>query len=395
MCESCTIYHLCGHVKITTIVQCANIVDKLLTSNLPITITHQVCEDGVNENLHVFPDICEKCKTTAVVGDFMEQPGVKLEVVQSWAHGNRKHPSPEFGARVSAGNNDVVEKQNESDGIIKLQTQKAISPIDNASISANRPTEPQSSYTMRKPDLEAGNHKRHFPGFKDAVEYALDCRTTAVLKEQLRNGVDRGAFEKARKSDEERIEEENVRKFYGKQNATLNNWAEVDTIVLAMADEVMEGRLQHVEEHIHYLLPEEVRKSRQKKDRNARWAININVIANIILVVAKGIAALKSSSLSLIASLVDSAQDLLCTATVWATNKLVSWRLSALVTNFPVGRRRLEPIGILLFSIIMVISFLQVLQESIAKLLPNGNHDIASLPPLAIASMVETVEIKV
>ena len=206
-----------------------------------------------------------------------------------------------------------------------------------------------------------------------------------------------------------KIKDKKIRKFYEKQNAALNDWAEVDTIVLAMADEVLDsmntdadhdgihervGRLQHVEEHIDALLPEDVRASRAKADRNARWAVNINVIANVILLVAKGIAAMKSSSLSLIASLVDSALDLLCTGIVWTTNRLVSWRLSALARKFPVGRRRLEPIGILVFSIIMVISFLQILQESVQKLLPNGDHSIATLPALAIASMAGTVAVK-
>lgn len=205
------------------------------------------------------------------------------------------------------------------------------------------------------------------------------------------------------------IKDKKVRKFYEKQNASLNDWAEVDTIVLAMADEVMEsmntdadhdgirereGRLQNAEERIEDLLPDDVRTRRQKAARNARWAININVIANIILLVAKGIAALKSSSLSLIASLLDSALDLLCTAIVWTTNRLVSWRLSALARKFPVGRRRLEPVGILVFSIIMVISFLQILQESVQKLLPSGDHGIATLSTIAIASMAGTVVIK-
>ena len=189
----------------------------------------------------------------------------------------------------------------------------------------------------------------------------------------------------------------------------LNDWAEVDTIVLAMSDEVLdsmntdadhdgirerEGRLQHVEEHIEALLPEDVRSQRAKADRNARWAVNINVIANVFLLAAKGVAALKSSSLSLIASLLDSALDLLCTVIVWTTNRLVSWRLSSLARRFPVGRRRLEPLGILVFSIIMVISFLQILQESVQRLLPNGDHSIATLPALAIASMAGTIAIK-
>ncbi|KAK5050814.1 hypothetical protein LTR84_003373 [Exophiala bonariae] len=260
-------------------------------------------------------------------------------------------------------------------------------------------------------DLEAGKGGRRFGGFKDAVDYVMDRETTAAFKKRLREGVRLEEFEGHRKSDEElkRIKNKKVRKFYEAQNAILNDWAEVDTIVLAMADDVMEsmntdadhdgirerdGILQGVEEHIEDLLPDEVQEQRRKAARNARLAININVIANIILLVAKGIAALKSSSLSLMASLLDSALDLLCTAIVWTTNRLVSWRLSALARKFPVGRRRLEPLGILVFSIIMVISFVQILQESVQKLLPSGDHKIASLTTVAIASMAGTVGLK-
>lgn len=52
-------------------------------------------------------------------------------------------------------------------------------------------------------DLESGHKHRRFNGFRDAVEYAMDRRITATLKEELRKGVARGEFEHARKSDEE------------------------------------------------------------------------------------------------------------------------------------------------------------------------------------------------
>ena len=42
----------------------------------------------------------------------------------------------------------------------------------------------------------------------------------------------------------------------------------------------------------------------------------------------------------------------------------------------------------------MVISFAQILQESVEKLLPKGDHSIASLPPVAIAAMGGTVLLK-
>lgn len=78
----------------------------------------------------------------------------------------------------------------------------------------------------------------------------------------------------------------------------------------------------------------------------------INVVANICLLAAKIVAAFFSSSLSLVASLVDSALDLLCTLIVWTTSNLVQWKLRPLKKRFPIGRRRLEPIGILVFSVV-------------------------------------------
>jgi cation diffusion facilitator family transporter len=192
----------------------------------------------------------------------------------------------------------------------------------------------------------------------------------------------------------------------------LNDWLEVDTIVEAMADQILDsmnpdadhdgiidrpGGIQDVGGHIEELLPEEDRENRRRAARNARWAININVIANILLLAAKGFAALSSSSLSLIASLVDSALDLLCTAIVWTTNRLVAWRLKGLERRFPVGRRRLEPLGILVFSVIMIISFVQILQESVTKLykgISGTPMEAATLPPVAIGAMAATVIIK-
>jgi len=206
-----------------------------------------------------------------------------------------------------------------------------------------------------------------------------------------------------------RLKSKKIRQYYKKQNERLDDWLEVDTVVKAMSDSVMdsmnpdadndgireqEGGVQASGGNIEELLPQDVRDRRIKDKRTARRAINVNVLANILLLVAKGFAALSSSSLSLIASLLDSALDLLCTVIVWSTNRLVSWRLETLQKNFPVGRKRLEPVGILVFSVIMVISFAQILQESVTRLLPNGDHSIANLPPAAIGAMAGTVGLK-
>lgn len=255
------------------------------------------------------------------------------------------------------------------------------------------------------------SNKPRISQFRDVGESALEDERREEIKKRLIEGVDFDSFEKLRKPAGEikALKNKKLRRFYEQQNALLNDWLEVDTVVEAMASDIFDsfnpdrdhdgiperpGALQGLHEDIEALLPEDERKSRRRGERKAKWAININVVANVCLLAAKVGAVFYSSSLSLIASLVDSALDLMCTLIVWTTNKLVQWRLRSLQRRFPVGRRRLEPLGILVFSVIMVISFLQILQESVEKLLPNGDHSIATLPNTAIFAMAATIVVK-
>ncbi|KAF1994219.1 hypothetical protein P154DRAFT_448164 [Amniculicola lignicola CBS 123094] len=270
--------------------------------------------------------------------------------------------------------------------------------------------------TYHHTDLENGNgvtnRARPRRRFHDAIEAAIEENRAREMKHKLLDSVDYKNLEQYRKSDEElkNIKNKKVRQFYEEQNLRLDDWLEVDMVVMSVADDVLDsmaprdldndgvaeerGPLGSSAENVEVFLPDDEREKRGKAVRNATWAINVNVVVNIILLAAKGFAALSTSSLSLIASLVDSALDLLCTLIIRTTNRLVAWKLMQLKRQFPVGRRRLEPLGILVFSIIMVISFLEVLQESVQKLLPSGKHDTATLPAAAIASMVATIVVK-
>lgn len=272
------------------------------------------------------------------------------------------------------------------------------------------------SYKYDHLDLENGNaqNKSLHPRlrFRDAIEATIDQNRAHQMKNLLLSSMDHEAMEKFRKKDEEikRIQNKKLRAFYREQNDRLDDWLEVDMVVTTVADDVLDsmgprdldydgvaedrGPLHTSEGNVECFLPDDERERRRKAARNAKWAININVIVNILLLAAKGVAAIYSNSLSLIASLVDSALDLLCTLIIWSTNKLVAWKLTRLKARFPVGRRRLEPIGILVFSIIMVVSFLQILKESVEKLLPSGVHKTAELPPLAMFSMIATIVVK-
>jgi hypothetical protein len=125
-------------------------------------------------------------------------------------------------------------------------------------------------------------------------------------------------------------------------------------------------------------------------DRIVQIAIYINLVANTILLAGKIAVIVLTSSLSVLASLVDAALDFLSTAIVWTTTRMIARQDSYM---YPVGRRRLEPIGVLVFSVIMVTSFFQVALECFNRL-TSGDRSIIELTLPAIVIMSTTVFIK-
>ena len=119
-------------------------------------------------------------------------------------------------------------------------------------------------------------------------------------------------------------------------------------------------------------------------------AIYVNLAANAILLAGKIAVIALTSSLSVLASLVDAALDFLSTAIVWTTTRLISRQDQY---RYPVGRRRLEPLGVLVFSVIMITSFFQVFLECFNRL-NSPNHSIIQLELPSIIIMASTVLIK-
>ncbi|KAJ4353710.1 uncharacterized protein N0V89_005440 [Didymosphaeria variabile] len=120
-------------------------------------------------------------------------------------------------------------------------------------------------------------------------------------------------------------------------------------------------------------------------------ALYVNLIANTILLILKIIVTVMTSSLSVVASLVDAALDFLSTAIVWVTSWIIARPQDKYA--YPVGRRRLEPIGVLVFSVIMITSFFQVLIEAFSRL-TGDDRTVVELSVPAIAIMSSTVVVK-
>lgn len=130
-------------------------------------------------------------------------------------------------------------------------------------------------------------------------------------------------------------------------------------------------------------------------DRIVAVAIYVNFAANCILLLGKIAVIISVPSVSVLASLVDAVLDFLSTAIVWTTTWLIARQDQY---SYPVGRRRwalspsalsffsscadaaprLEPLGVLVFSVIMITSFVQVSLEAIQRL-ASPNHDMVKL----------------
>ncbi|KAL4729935.1 hypothetical protein ACLX1H_001964 [Fusarium chlamydosporum] len=121
-------------------------------------------------------------------------------------------------------------------------------------------------------------------------------------------------------------------------------------------------------------------------------AIWVNFIANAVLLAGKLVVIMSVPSMSVLASLVDAVLDFLSTVIVWITTRLISSSHHDQY-SYPVGRRKLEPLGVLVFSIIMITSFCQVGLECIQRLM-SPEHPILELGVPAIAIMVSTIVIK-
>ncbi|KAL2020170.1 hypothetical protein VTK56DRAFT_8694 [Thermocarpiscus australiensis] len=119
-------------------------------------------------------------------------------------------------------------------------------------------------------------------------------------------------------------------------------------------------------------------------------AIYINFAANAILLAGKLAVIISVPSVSVLASLVDALLDFLSTAIVWVTTWLIRKQDHY---RYPVGRRKLESLGVLVFSIIMITSFVQVALEALQRL-ASPDHEIIKLGVPAISIMLGTIVIK-
>ncbi|KAJ9675899.1 hypothetical protein PVL29_024729 [Vitis rotundifolia] len=102
---------------------------------------------------------------------------------------------------------------------------------------------------------------------------------------------------------------------------------------------------------------------------NERMAIYASNIANLVLFTAKVYASFESRSLAVIASTLDSFLDLLSGFILWFTAHAMR---TPNQYRYPIGKKRMQPVGIIVFASVMATLGLQILLESVRQLISGS-----------------------
>ncbi|WRX23991.1 Cation efflux protein - like 6 [Theobroma cacao] len=168
---------------------------------------------------------------------------------------------------------------------------------------------------------------------------ALKCEFFSKLPDRVRSGLDpETPFHMDLSKTTGLIEGE--KEYYEKQFATLRSFEEVDSLELPHVIDEAQG---HEEQAQH------------------ERAINISNWANV-----------KSGSLAIAASTLDSLLDLLAGGILWFTNLSMK---SINIYKYPIGKLRMQPVGIIIFAAVMATLGFQVLVEAIEQLIKDKPSD--------------------
>ncbi|XP_050278778.1 metal tolerance protein 4-like [Quercus robur] len=137
------------------------------------------------------------------------------------------------------------------------------------------------------------------------------------------------------------------REYYERQINTMNSFEEVDLLVTSNGiDE--DGQAK-----------EDVRQER---------AMMISNYANIILLAFKVYATIKSGSLAIAASTLDSLLDLMAGGILWFTHLAMK---NINIYKYPIGKLRVQPVGIIIFAAVMATLGFQVLLLAAEELIED------------------------
>ncbi|KAG2675103.1 hypothetical protein I3843_13G149300 [Carya illinoinensis] len=144
------------------------------------------------------------------------------------------------------------------------------------------------------------------------------------------------------------------KEYYDKQFDTLNSFAEVDAVMASgsIVEESLDEQAQH------------------------ERAMQISNYANIVLLAFKLYATIKTGSIAIAASTLDSFLDLMAGGILWFTHLSMK---SINIYKYPIGKLRMQPVGIIVFAAVMATLGFQILIQAVEQLVEGkGSEDMSS-----------------
>ncbi|CAJ1958199.1 unnamed protein product [Sphenostylis stenocarpa] len=111
----------------------------------------------------------------------------------------------------------------------------------------------------------------------------------------------------------------------------------------------------------------------EKLAKSERMAVHASNICNLVLFAAKFYASIASRSLAVIASTMDSLLDLLSGFILWFTAHAMR---NPNQYHYPIGKKRMQPVGIIVFASVMATLGLQILIESGRELISKSKPEM-------------------
>ncbi|KAI3747174.1 hypothetical protein L6452_09623 [Arctium lappa] len=142
---------------------------------------------------------------------------------------------------------------------------------------------------------------------------------------------------------------EGEKEYYEKQFAALKSFEEVDSL---HSTNIVDNEEQELIEQAQH-----------------ERAINVSNWANVILLALKLYATIQSGSLAIAASTLDSLLDLMAGGILWFTHLSMK---SINIYKYPIGKLRVQPVGIIIFAAIMATLGFQVLIQAVEQLIKNS-----------------------
>lgn len=169
------------------------------------------------------------------------------------------------------------------------------------------------------------------------------------LPDKVRSGVDVESPDNINLSKTIGLSE-GEKEYYEQQFATLKSFEEVDS--LDTSESIVEEDLEEQTKH--------------------ERAMKISNYANILLLAFKIYATVKSGSLAIAASTLDSLLDLMAGGILWFTHLSMK---NINIYKYPIGKLRVQPVGIIIFAAIMATLGFQVLLLAVEELIKDESTE--------------------